>query len=123
MTVSDRVGIDTTGMTNHDHITIEWAPFRVRAGVTDAELRAAAAAIQDEFLARQPGFLRRELLAGDDGGYVDVLWWQDRRSAQAAMEQVAGSAACSRYFALMDGDAQAGAGVQHLAQLASYRGP
>jgi hypothetical protein len=104
----------------NDSITIEWAPFRARPGVTDDDVRAAAAAIQGEFLARQPGFLRRELLRAADGGYVDLLWWKDAASAEAAMSKVGDSPACARYFALMAGDPSDPSAVQHLTRVASY---
>ena len=101
-------------------ITIEWAAFRVRPGVTEPQIRAASTAIQEEFIARQPGFLRRELLRADDGSYVDVLWWRDRASAETAMAAAMQSPACARYFELMESDAADPAGVKHLAQLAAY---
>jgi len=40
---------------------IEWAPFRLREGVTESELLEASNAIQRNFLDGRPGFLRREL--------------------------------------------------------------
>lgn len=108
-------------MTSTDTITVEWAPFRVRPGVSEDDLRAASAALQSDFLARQPGFLRRELLRGDDGGYVDVVWWESPAAAKAIMDAIAGSPACARYFALMAGDlSDPAAGVSHFARLASY---
>jgi hypothetical protein len=107
--------------TDTDTITIEWAPFRVRPDVTEAELRAASAALQDEFLVRQPGYLRRELLRGEDGGYVDLVWWQSRAAADAIMEAIAGSAACARFFALLDGDlSDPAAGIKHFTRIATY---
>jgi hypothetical protein len=76
----------------NDSVTIEWAPFRARPGVTDDEVRAAAAAIQGE----------------------------DAASAEAAMTKVGDSAACARYFALMAGDPSDPSAVQHLTRVASY---
>ena len=84
-------------------VVIEWAPFRLRDGVTEAELLAASEAIQREFLGRQPGFLRRELARGADGLWADVVQWADGAAAEAAMAAAATSRACSAYFALMAG--------------------
>ena len=100
---------------------IEWAPFRLAAGATEAELLAASAELQAGFLGRQPGFVRRELLRGD-GGWADLVYWTDRAAADRAMQAVAGSAACQRYFALLAdvGAATSTGPVAHFACVASY---
>jgi hypothetical protein len=101
---------------------IEWAPFRLRDGVSEPELREASRQLQSEFLARQPGFLRRELVRGDDGGFVDVVWWASRRAAEEAVENAAASASCARYFSLMEqaDHAAPGAGVSHFATVETH---
>lgn len=88
---------------------IEWAPFRLADNVTEAEFLAASEALQDDFLRGQPGFVSRDLLRDDDGGYVDLVVWQDRASVDAAMARVTDSAACARYFAHLHMDAAGGA--------------
>jgi hypothetical protein len=82
---------------------IEYAPFRLREGVTEAELLEAAEAIQREFLGRQPGFVRRELARIADGRWADMVYWTDAHSAEAAMAKAGESTTCGRYFALMAG--------------------
>ena len=104
-------------------VTVEWAPFTVAAGVTDAELLQAAAAVQADFLARQDGFLRRELLQGEGAEWCDVIHWRDPESAERAMQIAAESPVCHRYFALMVlPEADPGAGVRHFALRASFAG-
>ncbi len=100
---------------------VEWAPFTVKPGVSEAALTEASRDLQETFLARQPGYLRRELVRDPAGSYVDLVWWTDVASASAAMARAADSAACQMYFALMDvnGDG-AGAGVRHLHVVAEY---
>ena len=82
---------------------IEWAPFRLRDGVSEAELLEASNAIQSGFLDGRPGFVRRELARSEDGLWTDVVHWSDHASAQAAMAAAAESPACSTYFHLMAG--------------------
>lgn len=82
---------------------VEWAPFRMRDGVDEATLLAAADRVQREFLAARPGFLRRELLRDAEGGWVDLVHWQDGASAQAAAEAAMATAVCLEYFELMRG--------------------
>jgi hypothetical protein len=97
---------------------IEWAPFRLLPGTTEQTLLDAADAIQRDFLASQPGLVRRELLRGKDGQWVDLLHWQDDEAARAAMARAAESPVCHRYFALMG--AEAGEGVLHLTRVREY---
>ena len=88
-------------MTNH---VLEWAPFRLKAGVDEVTLLEASERLQRDFLARQDGFVRRELIEGAEGAYVDLVWWDSFAASQGAMKKAAASAACSAYFALMDRD-------------------
>lgn len=107
-------------MNGHGQV-VEWAPFRLRPGRVEAELLKASDELQSEFLARQSGYIRRELVKGADGGFVDIVWWTDRRAAEEAMARVAASEVCARYFSLMrEEDAGAGAGVAHFLTLKAY---
>jgi hypothetical protein len=101
---------------------IEWAPFRLKEGVTEAELLSRSEALQSEFLAHQDGFVRRELVRGRDGGWVDLVYWRDEAAAESVMRTAMESPTCHRYFALMDGadHADPGAGVLHFGILKSY---
>lgn len=100
--------------------TLEYAPFRLNPGVTEEALRAAAMAIQQEFLGKQPGYLRRDLVK-DARGYVDLIWWSSAETASAAMSKAVTSPACSRYFALMDiNPDDTHEGMQHLEVVESF---
>ena len=105
-----------------DGAVIEWAPFRLAAHATEAQLLAASDALQREFLVRQPGFVRRELLKGADGQWADFVVWRDGAAATAAMQAVAASPVCLAYFHLMEGgdDMSAETGVQHLRRVRTY---
>ena len=112
----------THDVTPADGAVVEWAPFRLAAGADEAALLAASATLQREFLERQPGYVRRELLRGDDGGWVDVIVWRDDASAAAAMQAAMESTTCRAYFRLMQGGGEmdAGAGVLHLRRVRAY---
>lgn len=101
---------------------IEWAPFTIGPGVSEEQLLEASEALQSEFLARQPGFVRRELLRGENREWCDLVYWEDAAAARAAVEQAASSGVCLRYFQLMEGadHADPGAGVRHLSLRRSY---
>lgn len=101
---------------------VEWAPFTTRPGVDDARLLRASHALQAEFLDRQRGFVRRELLKGPDGQWVDLVYWDSASAAEEAMKNAAGSPACFEYFQLMAGadHAEPGAGVSHFERVAVF---
>ncbi len=105
-------------MTGH---VVEWAPFNTREGVGEPALLAASERLQREFLAKQDGFVRRELIKGGERAYVDLVWWSSQETAEAAMAKVMASAICRDYFAMMEPpQAEAGAGVLHFRSLCSY---
>ncbi|MGH2626947.1 MAG: hypothetical protein ACRDHY_09895 [Anaerolineales bacterium] len=101
---------------------IEWAPFRLADGVSEDRLLAASRELQDAFLARQLGFVRRELLRGKDGEWVDLVEWTDRPSAEAVTKAAAASPACLSYFRLMVGGSEVDPanGVSHFDRVAAY---
>lgn len=94
---------------------LEWAPFTLASGAGEADLLRASEALQEGFLARQPGFLRRDLLKGRDREWIDLVWWATGEDAERAMQAAAESPACFEYFRLMAGadHAEPGAGVSH----------
>lgn len=104
-------------------MVIEWAPFTVRAGVTEEMMLAASEQLQRDFLERQPGFLRRELVRSDRGQWTDLVYWESREAVEQAMLAVADSGVCQRYFALMAGadHADPGGGVTIFEVRASYQ--
>ena len=100
---------------------LEWAPFNLRPEISEADLLRAADALQNEFLLKQPGFVRRQLLRAGDGSYVDILWWSSPDAAHAAMAKVAESSVCNAYFEhMLVDEAAAGAGVALLTPIRSY---
>ena len=110
-------------MRNGDGVVVEWAPFRLAAGVTEAALVEASEALQRDFLRHQPGLVRRELLRAPDGGWVDLVHWADAAAAEAMVRAAAESEACAAYFRLMEGGvdlADPGAGVVHLRRVRAY---
>ena len=96
-------------------VVVEWAPFQLAAGVVEATLLAASEAMQRDFLAHQPGFLRRELIRMSGEQWVDLVYWENEAAAKGVMDAVSSSPVCHAYFQLMVGadSADAGAGVLH----------
>src|SRR5262245_53449485 len=103
-------------------VVVEWAPFRIADGVSVEQLLAASRELQESFLAGRRGFLRRELLRGKAGGWVDLVHWADQQAADEAMKAAAESPICLRYFHLMAGaeTVAAGTDVLHFDSAATY---
>jgi hypothetical protein len=80
---------------------LEWAPFQLKPGVDEAALLAASDALQRDFLGRQPGFIRRELLKGKGGQWVDAVYWSSQADFERASRLVMESPVCLQYFELM----------------------
>lgn len=100
---------------------LEWAPFTLRGGVSEGALLQASDALQKDFLEKQPGFVRRQLVRAGDRQYVDLVWWSSAEAASTAMAKAADSSACGLYFECMDADhANAGAGVTLYEQVRYY---
>jgi hypothetical protein len=93
-----------------DVIAVEWAPFVKSKGITDQQLIAAADRVNIDFLIKQPGFIKRELIKKDDNEYADVIHWNTKKDAVTAGEKVINCGECIEYFQLMDTQASANAG-------------
>lgn len=105
----------------NSHI-IEFASFTLADGVDEVALFAASDALQAEFLSRQKGFLRRDLVQVGDGKWADVLYWDSRASVEQALQRAHEYPAALRYFQLMaeTGQNDPGAGMMLLDIVRSY---
>jgi hypothetical protein len=106
-----------------NHQVLEFAPFDLADGISETELLDASEALQSEFLDRQDGFLKRELVRRDERHWVDIVYWRDKEAVERAMKNAEESPVCFRYFQLMIGadHDQPGSGVLLLEQVRSYR--
>lgn len=75
-------------MTQTSHEIMEMVTFRPLAGVAQATVVERARDIH-EWLAAQPGFVRRALVGPDEtGAFVDVVHWRSLRDATEAGEKI-----------------------------------
>ncbi|UCI27559.1 antibiotic biosynthesis monooxygenase family protein [Mesorhizobium sp. B2-8-5] len=63
--------------------TLEIVTFRLKPGT-----EAGFVGVMTDWLARQPGFLSRQLGRCEDGSWVDVVRWQSLEQAQAAADRI-----------------------------------
>jgi hypothetical protein len=104
-------------------LIVEWAPFTLAEGVGEATLIEASNALQTDFLNKQRGFIRRDLLKGKNNQWVDIVYWSSQADADQASKNAANSPACHQYFSLMAevNHDDPGEGVLHFEQVKIYQ--
>ena len=81
--------------------TVEVVLFKLRPGASeDAFMRANEALIPD--LRAMSGFIRRELHRGDDGQWMDTVYWRSRSDAMRAAELFPSLASAAPLMELLD---------------------
>ncbi len=100
---------------------VEWAPFIKNSGVTDEQLVAKANVVNSDFLIKQKGFIKRELIKKNDNEYADVIYWKTKTDAVVAGEKVNSCDKCSEYFKLMKMGEKAGEGFSHYIIIKSWK--
>jgi len=80
---------------------IELAPFTLKNGITEVSLLEASETLQKEFLVKQTGFLKRELVKKHTGEYIDIVYWDSQENANKAGQNAMNSPICFSYFHLM----------------------
>lgn len=88
-------------MNSFKNHVIEFARFTLAEGVDEPTLVTAADALQTEFLSRQSGFIRRDLVRTAEKEWADVIYWENQESVERAMQEAPHSPAALRYFQLM----------------------
>lgn len=101
-------------------IVVEWAPFEMAAHVSETQLTEAAEVLERDFLSRQKGYVRRELLKGKGSQWVDLVYWSSPEDAALAAKAANESEVCYRYFSLMAGVENAEQGVSHFTRVKSW---
>ena len=106
----------------NNHQILEWAPFTIKEGITEQQLLEASKVLQTDFLEKQNGFIRRELLVQSDRNFIDTILWESMDAARKVMDKIKDSEACANYFVLMEevDTSQPEQGVLHYQMYASY---
>jgi len=78
------------------------ASITLAAGKTEADLLAASDIFEKEFVSKQAGVVRRELVRKGDNEYMDIVQFRSREDMEAVMENEKTSAACHAFFSVMD---------------------
>jgi len=88
---------------NDNSMIIEWAPFETKPEFTEQQIIELAQKVETEFLAKQSGYIRRELLKRDNNQWADLVYWKNMESAIAGAKAANDSGAFYEYFCTMVG--------------------
>ena len=82
---------------------VEITQFKLMDGVIEEEFLQDATNVQKGFLEKQAGYAgTRQLLKGDGGEWVDIVYWESLEDAQKAQEAAMGSETCTPMFQKID---------------------
>lgn len=84
------------------HIAL--APFMLRADVSEERLLTTSDEFDASFVKQQDGILRRILVRDGEGGYADIVFFEDEHVIERVLEAEQNSEVCAAFFSLMDGD-------------------
>lgn len=99
---------------------VELVPFTLRNEVTESQLLSVSERLQAEFLMRQPGFIKRELLRKSETEWIDLVYWVNRELAEKAIQNALSSSICQEYFNLILYGEDADTGVVHFEMVSDY---
>ncbi|MEV3808599.1 hypothetical protein RI496_12835 [Aeromonas dhakensis] len=83
---------------------VEFATFRLKEGVTEADLLALAHRVESEFLVQQSELIVHCLLRGADGLYADLVMAPSQSLVEAYCQQWLHNAVAGEYLTLLDPD-------------------
>lgn len=96
------------------------APIVLAKGKTERDLLEASDLFQKNFVANEPGVLRRELVRKPDGTYLDIVQFRSAADLADVMKREMESPLCVEFFAVMDMTAEAGSEIQPYPSLKTY---
>ncbi|WP_336290545.1 hypothetical protein [Aeromonas dhakensis] len=83
---------------------VEFATFRLREGVTEADLLALAHRVESEFLVQQSELIVHCLLRGADGIYADLVMAPSQSLVETYCQQWLHNVVAGEYLTLLDPD-------------------
>ena len=81
---------------------VEFATFRLREGVTEADLLALSRRVESEFLVQQSELIVHCLLRGADGLYADLVMAPSQSLVEAYCQQWLHKEEAGEYLTLLD---------------------
>jgi hypothetical protein len=102
--------------------TVEYAKFTIKDGVTETQVIAASQKFEEDFLVKQSGYIKRDLLRLNGREWADIVYWGSREEAEKVLKACEKSPVCGDYFSIMEpvDPKIPNGGVIHLEVVKSY---
>jgi hypothetical protein len=97
---------------------VEFAPFYLKKDALVADFLSVSDKFQREFLAKQPGYVSRQLVV-EDKMWSDIVVWQTMEDAQNAINAFPDSAAALAYMSFID-EEENECEIRHFSLVKSY---
>jgi hypothetical protein len=78
------------------------ASIKLAEGKTKADLLTAPGIFEKEFVSKEAGVVRRELVRKGDNEYIDIVQFRSMKNMEEVMEKEKTKSACHDLFAVMD---------------------
>ena len=78
------------------------APFRPKQGVTEDVILETSDDFDEQFVRKQDGILKRILVKDGEGGYADIVFFNDAAAIDRVIQAEQDSDVCAAFFALID---------------------
>ncbi|MDG4864665.1 antibiotic biosynthesis monooxygenase [Streptomyces sp. T-3] len=81
---------------------VETVKFKLEAGFDTAVFAKLDEAVEDGYMAKQPGFVSREVTRNEDGEYLVIVHWATPEEADATMGAFFGRPETQEFLAAID---------------------
>lgn len=82
--------------------TVETIRFQLRSGITDEDFLRRNRAVEDDYMARRPGFRSRRTARADNGEWLVFVHWASPADADATMASFFGAPETQQFLAAVD---------------------
>lgn len=107
---------DDLGKSN-DNIFVEIVEFKLFEGTEEDEFLKASEVVTKDFLEKQPGYIKRELLKSERDEWMDIVHWESFEDAQNASAEFLENDDCLKFAQLIDEEQMK---IMHLEQVMVY---
>lgn len=81
---------------------VETIRFRLRDGISDADFLRRNFRVENEYMARRPGFRSRQTARSEDGEWFVMVQWANEKDAEATINAFFGAAETQEFLAAVD---------------------
>lgn len=78
------------------------ASIKLLSDKTETDLLIASDSFERDFVSKEAGIVRRELVRKGDNEYIDIVQFRSLKDMEQVMEKEKTSPACHDFFAVMD---------------------